>query len=477
MVKLVDDTQQQFRHELSSFTRTLIYIVAVVVLLAALFCMLAIFRISSFAFQTYDSYQNIPFNKVGVLLGTSPNVAPGQDNHYFTYRIMAATELYNSGRIEYILVSGDNRHDSYNEPRMMYRALVKNGIPPEKITMDFAGINTLNSVVRASRVFMLPNMTIISQGFQNERALFIADHFGIRAIAYNATDPETGWDSLKVTLREFAARIKCILDVYFFDTQPKFLGKPIRIGDIMMPKLPSNKPRHPTSKPKRPGLSIAGLKAIGKQVPKLRLPQNTAEPELSEDELNAHKLPEPAQGDAAQPQDSTAAERALESSRALAQQALTQPEPAAAHNLPRPEAAAQRAQPAETKVVSAHRDRVPDASETLTPVDAAEVDRAEHGAKPLEDLSRAGAQLTPESDTVPDNGAENVQAPALTEEQLNNLKLQEAILRQEQVKALTDAVEAASESLNTGTSSTYIDPNIAEEHEMMEREAEQEQAE
>ncbi len=446
MGRFLEDSEQQFQHELSSFTKTLIYSLAVVVLLIALFCMLSIFRISSFAFQTYDSYKNIPFNKVGLLLGTSSNVGPGQDNHYFTYRIMAATELYNAGRIEYILVSGDNRHDSYNEPRMMYRALVKNGIPPDKIVMDFAGINTLNSVVRASQVFMLPNMTIISQAFHNERALFIAHHFGIKAIAYNAAEPDSGWNRLKVDLREIAARIKCILDVYFLGTQPKFLGSPIRIGDVMMPKDPSNKPRRPTSKPKRPGLSIQGLIATGRTVPKLGLKPKpfTAytpyRPEEEDEDLTVTKVQEqsfPAEE-----------ETAFEEQKPAGEQSAPLPPPP-------PEQVRAAAEPPQVRAE----------------LPAAAVQAAEATPTAVEErVSNRTARepLPPEAAPLEGELTERHQVP-LTPEQLDNLQQQEQLLRSERTKALADAVEAASESLNTGTPSTYIDPNIVENEEMLEQ--------
>ena len=492
MTRLDDDTQQQFRHELSSFTMTLVYSVTVVILLSALFCMLAIFRISSFAFQTYDSYQNIPHNKVGVLLGTSSNVAPGQDNHYFTYRIMAATELYNAGRIDYILVSGDNQHDSYNEPRMMYRALVKNGIPPEKITMDFAGINTLNSVVRAARVFMLPNMTIISQSFQNERALFIADHFGIKAIAYNATDPDSGWNSLKISLREVAARIKCILDVYFLDTQPKFLGAPIKIGDIIMPKQPSNKARHPTSKIKQPGRSVAGLKELGITVPKPDLPHKQLlpyQPIYAEDvsfaDIKTNTGP-----------DSPASENNITAGSELSSQAV--PHVPEQQNIeitpPLTESDSQQAASSPQARAMPHQPAAltqsPKPQETppaQTPQSTLKTAFPPQGDSPTADNARSSATaepqrvppnesvLLPELEPVLDEPEQEGKSQAqsqLTEEQIDNLQLQDAILRAEQAKALADAVEAASESLNTGNSSTYIDPNIKENNEMLEQPAE-----
>jgi len=257
--QLDDESGLFFKMDLLHFIKILAYICSLGVVLFALFLMLALFKVSSFSFHTYDSYQKIPHNKVGLLLGTSPNVSPGQDNQFFTFRIMAVSELFKAKKIDYILVSGDNRHISYNEPRMMFRALVKAGVPADRIVMDFAGFSTLDSVIRASKVFMLSDVTIISQSFHNERALFMASKYGLNAIGYNAKEPTSGWGVFKVKIRELFARIKCVLDVYFLDTQPHFLGEPIAIANNPLPKKPSNKPKWPTSKPKVPGSSVSGL--------------------------------------------------------------------------------------------------------------------------------------------------------------------------------------------------------------------------
>ena len=240
-----------FRTDMCRFIRVFSYMSFVGLVLFGLFMMLALFRISSYTFDSYDSYEHIPYHKVGLLLGTSSLTAPGLPNNYFTYRIMAASNLFFNGKISYILVSGDNRHESYNEPREMRRALLKAGVPDDRIVSDYAGISTLDSVVRASEVFMLKDMTIISQPFHNERALFIADKYGIDAVGFNAIEPLQGLASFKVNLREVFARIKCVFDVYFLHARPRFLGEPIKIGDTPMPVTPTNKPVRRTSKPKQ----------------------------------------------------------------------------------------------------------------------------------------------------------------------------------------------------------------------------------
>jgi SanA protein len=130
----------------------------------------------------YSTVSDIPYNKVGLLLGTSPKLKSGKANLYFDYRIKAATELYNAGKVKYILVSGDNRRNSYNEPEEMKKALIAAGIPDQRIILDYAGLRTLDSVVRAHLIFGLERFTLISQQFHNERAIYLAQQSHLQAI-------------------------------------------------------------------------------------------------------------------------------------------------------------------------------------------------------------------------------------------------------------------------------------------------------
>jgi SanA protein len=171
----------------------------------------------------YDDLNAIPMHKVGLVLGTSRFLTTGAPNPYFSYRIQAAKSLYFSGKIRYLLLSGDNRFFSYNEPREMRRELIRMGIPDSVIVLDFAGFRTFDSVIRGNKVFRLKKFVIVSQEFHNLRAVYIARHFGIEAIGFNAQDPPEDF-TLKVRLREYLARAKMMLDLYVFHQEPYFLG-------------------------------------------------------------------------------------------------------------------------------------------------------------------------------------------------------------------------------------------------------------
>lgn len=177
--------------------------------------------------KCYDEVGLIPHNKVGLLLGTAPRLGNGCRNAYFDYRIEATVNLYKAGKIDYVLISGDNRKQDYNEPEEMRNALVAGGIPSEKIVLDYAGFRTLDSVVRADKVFGQKSFTIISQKFHNERALYLAEYFGIDAIALNAKDVSAFW-GFKTKCREVLARVKLFIDLQI-GKQPKFLGEKIEI--------------------------------------------------------------------------------------------------------------------------------------------------------------------------------------------------------------------------------------------------------
>lgn len=177
--------------------------------------------------KTFDNSEALKKNKVGLVLGTSKYMKDGRINLYFEYRITAAVELYKKGKVEYLLISGDNSRSSYDEPTDFKEELIKRGVPENRIYLDYAGLRTLDSVVRAKEIFGQTSITVISQRFHNERAIYLAHHFGIKAIGFNAKNVE-GKNRIKTELREYLARTKALLDVVF-NTSPKFLGNTIKI--------------------------------------------------------------------------------------------------------------------------------------------------------------------------------------------------------------------------------------------------------
>lgn len=176
----------------------------------------------------YDKIETVPFNQVGLLLGTSSKNRQGYTNQYFSSRINAAVELYKNNKINFIIVSGDNSTPNYNEPEQMKKALIKNNIPEKAIYTDYAGFSTIDSILRANKIFGQASFTVISQKFHNQRAIFIAQKNEINAIGYNAKNINSS--NLNLYFREFLARIKARIEVTF-KRNPKFLGEPIQINN------------------------------------------------------------------------------------------------------------------------------------------------------------------------------------------------------------------------------------------------------
>lgn len=194
-------------------------------LLLILICNLII--VNSAKGKTFYDASQVPKNRVGLVLGTSKKLIGGLPNPYYTYRIQAALYLYAAKKIDFVLVSGDNGTRYYNEPTTFKKDLVAGGIPPEKIFLDYAGFRTLDSMVRAKEVFGLDSVTVISQKFHNQRAIYLAEKKGLQAVGFNAKDI-SGKEGLKVQLREYLARVKVFIDL-FFNTEPKFYGEHIEI--------------------------------------------------------------------------------------------------------------------------------------------------------------------------------------------------------------------------------------------------------
>ena len=178
---------------------------------------------------TYDDISLIPRHRVGIILGCPRKLSGGRLNPFFSSRISAAATLFRAGKVDYLLASGDNYSRGCFETAAMREALIREGIPSEKIYCDYKGLRTLDSVVRAKELFGQKQLLIISQDFHNRRAIFIARQRGLDAVGFNADDVNA-YDSLLTKGRELFASALAILDVYIFNTAPRFSGTPVQIG-------------------------------------------------------------------------------------------------------------------------------------------------------------------------------------------------------------------------------------------------------
>lgn len=179
--------------------------------------------------HVYFSIKKLPKNDVGLVLGTSPLLRGGEENPFFAGRMAAAAELYKAGKVRRLLLSGDNRTRHYDEPTEMRNALALKGVPLRAMTLDYAGLRTLDSIVRAKEVFGLKSLTVITDDFHVPRAVFLGRHYGMKAVGFCSR--RVPWPlSKKTRVREMASRVAACLDVYLLGTEPRHLGRKEKIA-------------------------------------------------------------------------------------------------------------------------------------------------------------------------------------------------------------------------------------------------------
>ena len=174
--------------------------------------------------RIYDEGDQVPQRRVALVLGTGKWAPSGRINLFYKYRIEAALALYQAGKVERILVSGDNSRKDYDEPTQMRDDLIQLGVPADHISRDYAGFRTLDSVIRAKKVFGLDSFVVVSQRFHCLRAVYLAQAADVDAVGFCAREVG-GATGIKIRLREVLARTQAVVDLNILDRQPKFLGQ------------------------------------------------------------------------------------------------------------------------------------------------------------------------------------------------------------------------------------------------------------
>ena len=207
------------------FKRIILFIVTVLVTILANYAYVD--------YQTkgriYTSLSDLPHKRAALLLGTNKYIKRGHKNWFYLYRIRAAAALWKAGKVDAIVVSGDNGTRYYDETKAMYHDLIRAGVPARYVTRDYAGFRTLDSVVRAGVDFGLEDFIIVSQPFHLSRALYIAQAKGFKAIGYTAKDIKHTAAATRMFVREVAARVKMMLDLYVLHTEPKYWGGELKV--------------------------------------------------------------------------------------------------------------------------------------------------------------------------------------------------------------------------------------------------------
>ena len=174
--------------------------------------------------------REVPHAQAALVLGAQvmPNGAPSS---MLSDRIDAAAELYEAGKVDKLLLSGDHSRVNYDEVGTMKRILLARGIPARDIFTDHAGFDTWDSAQRAKRVFDVRSAIVVTQKFHMARALYDARQAGLTATGYAADRRPYGRVMRRLQVREAAARVKTLADA-ITGADPHFLGPELPItGD------------------------------------------------------------------------------------------------------------------------------------------------------------------------------------------------------------------------------------------------------
>ncbi|MFH9490607.1 vancomycin high temperature exclusion protein [Streptomyces halstedii] len=161
-----------------------------------------------------------PAQQVAVVFGAG--LWQGRPSPYLAHRLDAAAELYRTGKVKVVLVTGDNSRVEYDEPDAMRTYLTEHGVPDGRIVSDYAGFDTWDSCVRAKKIFGVDRAVLVSQGFHIRRAIALCRSAGIDAygVGVDAVHDATWYYG---GTREVFAAGKAVLDLVF-QPDPHFLG-------------------------------------------------------------------------------------------------------------------------------------------------------------------------------------------------------------------------------------------------------------
>jgi SanA protein len=178
-----------------------------------------------FAIPRSYSVQSVPTTPVAIVFGAGL-WRDGTPTTVLRDRIATAAELYFTGKVQKILMSGDNRYLDYNEPGAMRDFALSIGVPEEVIVLDYAGRRTYDTCYRAKAIFGLDKAILVTQGFHLPRALYTCNALGLKAIGVPSDRHEYTQRSLVYwNIRELPATLAALFEVHLLRPEP-VLGEP-----------------------------------------------------------------------------------------------------------------------------------------------------------------------------------------------------------------------------------------------------------
>ncbi|MBA2341518.1 MAG: YdcF family protein [Pyrinomonadaceae bacterium] len=177
----------------------------------------------SYREKVYASAQDVAIDgeaRVGIVFGAGV-WRNGEPSPVLYDRVATAAELYHAGRVQKLLLTGDNRFVNYNEPQVMRRTALAMGVPDEALVLDYAGRSTYDSCYRAREIFGVGRAALITQRFHLDRALYLCDELGVDGIGVAADRRAYGQAAqMRWSLREIPAILRAWLDLHIIHPQP-----------------------------------------------------------------------------------------------------------------------------------------------------------------------------------------------------------------------------------------------------------------
>ena len=161
--------------------------------------------------EATSDISSLPHAQAAIVPGAQVN-ADGTMSLMLADRVQRAVELWEAGKVDRILVSGDHGSWRYDEPDTMRRALMRAGVPGRVIFTDHAGFNTRATMVRAKRIFQVRSAIVVTQGFHIDRALYLAKAAGLEVHGLTSDLHGYGRKKLQSGVREIFARVKAFAD-------------------------------------------------------------------------------------------------------------------------------------------------------------------------------------------------------------------------------------------------------------------------
>ena len=175
--------------------------------------------------RIYQAVDDAPAERVAIIFGAGLR-RDGTPTAILSDRVETGASLYLNGKVEKLLMSGDNQYLDYNEPEAMRQYALALGVPDAAIILDYAGRRTYDTCYRAKAIFGVESSLLVTQKFHLPRALFLCNALGLKASGVEANN-RNYWNSSLViwNVREQLATVDAFLDV-FVDKPTPVLGKP-----------------------------------------------------------------------------------------------------------------------------------------------------------------------------------------------------------------------------------------------------------